>query len=435
MALIDSKGNLVANVSQPFQIFLTRAEYSDWVSTLDNPEMEYGFAVIKGWENPPALVVGDKTFRFQPESSLAEEFKFTINTGADRRFIIPTNAIASTAKAASWKIEWGDGSSETRTATPARDSNGIAHTYDSVGNYTISITPGGPVADGWFLPFGFNSGSLGACIQSNKDKLTQLDSSIPIRGMKLPANTQNFLAELFWGCSKLAVLGIEFTMPDAAKAQANTCFGTFYGCSSLKELPLAFTLPALPNSTNNAFVSMFQDCSSLEGLPPNFTLPTPSKDTRTGWYTDMFNGCVKLKSLNAKFNIPATRKEFLSGLCVRMFKGCADLVTLSPIFRIPAIDKDMKPTGDIFTEMFDGCISLEANIQTLFAAYTPGNTPDVASSYFRMFAECGKVSGYGNQVITLFGARANIGDRFTFRNCTSLTDFLNIPYRWSQYPA
>lgn len=69
MAIVNAKGQIMANLSQTIKVFTTKQDYDLFVNRLPNAEALDAFAVFKCWERPYVLVAEGKTI------VLAEEQK------------------------------------------------------------------------------------------------------------------------------------------------------------------------------------------------------------------------------------------------------------------------------------------------------------------------------------------------------------------------
>lgn len=66
MALINKAGLTVANLSQPFKVFATEADYTAWIATLPNAAADVvKFAVIKRWKTPMVLQVNSEEYAIE----------------------------------------------------------------------------------------------------------------------------------------------------------------------------------------------------------------------------------------------------------------------------------------------------------------------------------------------------------------------------------
>lgn len=143
-------------------------------------------------------------------------------------------------------------------------------------------------------------------------------------------------AYLFHKCTKLAILGPNFSLPATTLTQG--CYSNmFQGCTSLK------TAPALPATTlsSSCYYYMFQDCTSLTSVPA-----LPAQTLVNGCYNYMFNGCILIMLSETK------TEEYVNE------------------FKIG----DATDTSSVFTHMFSGTGGSFAATPSGGATYWTSNT-------------------------------------------------------------
>ena len=149
----------------------------------------------------------------------------------------------------SYDVDWGDGNSETSTATV------LAHTY-TAGTYTINIEPSGV-----YRPYytGLYSGEPADRAQINS---VEIDD-----GINLGTN----LTDAYNGTSNMT----SFTASNATSTVA-TFYQTWKGCSGLTSFPV------IDSSSGTDFTGAWQSCTGLTSFPSlDFSSAT---SFRFSWY-------------------------------------------------------------------------------------------------------------------------------------------------------
>ena len=322
-----------------------------------------------------------------------EIFKFTINSGTDSSFIIPTSgqsAVLNDNNYYNWNIDWGDGTAENYTGQSDNwdgTCTGISHTYPQANtNYQITIRPN-TAQLGWLQCFGFYGlGGTNSSSAANKQKMLTLDSPL----------TKNAIA------NKTYTVGI--------------CMYMFVECSNLNMGP-EFNLPFdLITAAGNCFHGMFTYCSSLT-MNDIFTLPKLLTSPGPYFAQEMFAGCTSL-TMNASFNINHITTLNYDSMFAYMFNGCTSL-DMNDVFHIN-LDSSINEYGnDFFKGTFNGCTSLTKinnHIGTLFLDSIGNN------AFYMAFANCTNLTGK----ITIDFYGDTIGDNSlygAFYECPNITSF------------
>jgi hypothetical protein len=324
-------------------------------------------------------------------------------------FGIPVSGVnggTSTYQSYNWKIDWGDGSTESASGTGSNNKT-ISHTYsDGVGSHIITIKPKGTETQGWFNAFGssfFQS-------TSNLTKIKQLYS--PITSLMRTMNSYAYHS-MFYKCTGLTSLP-ENLLPATTLAEY-CCYYMFYGCTGLTTLPSGL-LPAT-TLANDCYYYMFSSCIGLTSLPENLL---PATTLASYCYQNMFYNCTGLISIPDGL-LPATT---LADYCyTQMFHNCTELTAL-PSGLLPATTLD----SGCYYEMFCNCSKLTTLPNNLLPATTL-----VGYCYAYMFYGCNKLSNIGNINAAWFTARASMKQVGMFYNCTVIATpitYANIPSGW-----
>ena len=157
------------------------------------------------------------------------------------------------------------------------------------------------------------------------------------------------------------------------------CLNMFSGCSSLTEIPETLRIP---DSVTNCS-SMFSSCSSLTEIPSTLTIP------------------------NSITN------------CTAMFFRCSSLTEIPETLRIPDSVTNC-------ASMFSDCSSLTSDISNIWPS-TWNYTGTI--SVRQMFYGCSKIVGTV-PADKLWNSRKTFNADSCFRNCTSLTNYDEIPDTW-----
>jgi hypothetical protein len=308
-----------------------------------------------------------------------EVFAFTVNSGSNRIFYIPTAAYTFDVfdnedkyLPIAWHIDWGDGNTQDYTITSLAQfstqvqRDGIAHTYATANKeYIISISPL-PASQkyGWLRAFGRGSNATditgSAVAASNLAKITYCDSILTPRMIFEPVDhlSNACCVYMFCLCSNLK-MGPSFGFAELTGKSIGQYFaaGMFTGCTSLGKMGASFNLPQNFTSVTADFAeSMFQGCTNLEmndifNLPPNIT------SVGNYFASNMFAGCTGLK-MNTVFNLPGRLADGKLAFALNMFMNSTGL-TLNSVFNFPP---SMTTATDAFAQMmFAYCGNLKLN--------------------------------------------------------------------------
>lgn len=354
-------------------------------SGIDNYLTHLGLPLLETIWNKPENV--------QSNFDNSELFKFTINSGTDSSFIIPTSGQSATLNDNNyynWNIDWGDGTIENYTGQSDGGNGtctGISHTYPQANtNYQITIKPN-TAQLGWLQCFGFyGPGGTNSSSATNKQKMLTLDSLL----------TKNAIA------NKTYTVGI--------------CMYMFIECSNLNMGP-EFNLPFdLMTAAGNCFQGMFIYCSSLT-MNDIFTLPKLLIEPGPYFAQEMFGGCTSL-TMNDNFNINHITTLNHDGMFAYMFTNCTSL-DLNDIFHI-SLDSRIREYGNnFFNNTFNGCTSLTKindEIGTIFLNKIGNN------AFYMAFANCTNLTGN----ISIRTNGDTIGNNClygTFYECPNITEF------------
>ena len=256
-------------------------------------------------------------------------------------------------------VEWGDGSSisfEEGGSYPASD---LSHTYDAVGDYTITLTATASAVDGNYIPsFSF------ANVESLKCNLLK---SMPTPILRNPGNGTN----AFKGCSELVSVcsGLFSKNP-----QYTSFLSTFDSCSSLRQIP-----EGLFDNNPDAvyFIQTFRVCKGLTGPIPQDLF---AKNRKVKSFSCVFQACTGLTG-----SIP--ENLFKNNNVVEdfgfAFWGCSGLTGTIPVKLF-----SYSPDARVFQYVFCSCTGLTGSIPSgLFEKNTK------ATSFDDAFASCDGLTG------------------------------------------
>ena len=163
----------------------------------------------------------------------------------------------------------------------------------------------------------------------------------------------------------------------------------------------------LANSVTNCS-RMFMFCS-ITTISETFTLGNSVTNC-----SSMFNGCYNLTAIPSTLTIPDSVTN-----CSGMFSECSNLTTIPETFTL----------GNSVTNcswMFKECVSLTSDISNIWPS-TWNSTGTINVS--QMFYYCSKVVGTV-PADKLWNSGKTFNSNRCFSNCTSLTNYSEIPNSW-----
>ena len=317
-------------------------------------------------------------------------------------------------------VDFGDGTKQTYTGNNRLTQ--VRHNYSESNIYTIKITGNHFRASRNIIEIIQISNSITNCTSmfSGCSKLTAIPETLIIpdsvtnclymfsncfnlttisEGFTIPNSVTN-CSYMFYNCSNLAVIPSTLIIPDSA----TNCSSMFFYCSSLTAIPSTFTIG---NSVTDCS-QMFSNCSSLTAIPSTFTIPASVTDC-----SQMFYGCSRLTAIPSTFTIPASVTN-----CSRMFQSCSKLTTIPETLTIPNSVTDC-------SYMFQSCSSLMSDISNIWPDEWLKNDINVRS----MFDGCSKATGTV-PADKLWNSGKTFDSSSCFANCTSLTNYDEIPAEW-----
>lgn len=210
-------------------------------------------------------------------------------------------------------INWGDGNSETNTATAATN---YSHTYDATGDFIITLT----VTSGT-ISFVGTSGSSGHSVYGSR-AITNYQNRGRIRKVEIGNNVTSIGAYAFNNCYSLTSL----TIPDGVTSISNYAFQYCFSLTSIT-IPdsvtsiggyvfsncYSLTSLTIHDGVTSISVSAFQYCYSLTSLT------IPDGVTSIGNYA--FQGCYSLTSL--------TIPDGVTSIGTYTFQSCYNLTSLT----------------------------------------------------------------------------------------------------------
>ena len=240
----------------------------------------------------------------------------------------------------------------------------------------------------------FGDGTTQTYIGNNSlTEVTHSYSESNIYTIKITGNHSNFTAS--YNTIEIIQLADSVT----------SCVGMFLNCPSLTTIPSTFTIP---NSVTNCSY-MFTECSSLTTIPSTFTIPNSVTDC-----SHMFLGCSSLTTIQEGFTLGNSVTD-----CSAMFVDCSKITEIPETLIIP---DSVTNCSDMFAE----CSSLISDISNIWPEeFTYTETINVED----MFYNCVKVVGTV-PADKLWNSGKTFNSTSCFGNCTSLTNYNDIPAGW-----
>ena len=268
-------------------------------------------------------------------------------------------------------VDFGDGTKQTYIGN--NSSTQVTHNYSESSIYTIKIIG--------------NHSNFQA--SRNLIEIIQISNSI------------TNCSWMFSYCENLTTIQETLIIPDSV----TDCSNMFAFCWGLTEIPSTFTIPDSVTNCSN----MFADCTSLTTIQEGFTLGNSVTDC-----SQMFYNCWGLTEIPSTFTILNSVTN-----CSEMFYYCESLTTIQEGFIL----------GNSVTNcssMFSNCLNLTSDISNIWPS-TWNYTGTINISM--MFNSCSQIVG------TVPADKLwNSGKTFTstgcFTDCTSLTNYDEIPAEW-----
>ncbi|MCL2135924.1 MAG: leucine-rich repeat protein [Coriobacteriia bacterium] len=364
-------------------------------------------------------------------------------------FILPTSSILirdNALKPYDWHIEWGDKSWQDSKGN-SYPGTGLAHTYTSAGDYSITVTPN-ESTEAWLAAFGFGFDLLGANTAANRAMIKAVTSPLRPEMTRTTAqiNGDQPAPDYEWAhafdlCVNLIEAPATAGWEGITSVGAYFAAGMFYECSSLVSLPEDFNLPQGLRSVESGFASfMFSKCSNLVSLPQAFNLPQSIASADDLFASNMFYECHRLTALPKGFSLPKCQTEAGRSYAEGMFRNCFSLQDIGDSFSFP---KDLSVVGDYFaSDMFAKCNSL----QSLPKSFNlPQSLTEVGANFAsKMFSDCTSLQGLPKN-FNIPQSINTVGENFlfgAFSNCLSLTELpksfslnLDISYADNNFAA
>ena len=156
-------------------------------------------------------------------------------------------------------------------------------------------------------------------------------------------------------------------------------------------------------------VGMFLNCFSLTTIPSTFTIPNSVTNCSC-----MFLGCSSLTTIQEGFTLGNSVTD-----CLAMFVDCSKITEIPETLIIP---DSVTNCSDMFAE----CSSLTSDISNIWPEeFTYTETINVED----MFDGCSKVVGTV-PADKLWNSGKTFNSTGCFGNCTSLTNYNDIPAGW-----
>ena len=256
--------------------------------------------------------------------------------------------------AGSFSINWGDGTVDNINKSDTTNTT-YSHTYDSAGEYTISI--GGEAT-------AYNTSITTAAISFRDNKNTAgISGSLGAIFGTLPSGTQPRFYSTFSSNTNLTgeIPVTLFTGISGAPAEG-MFYRTFYGCSGLTgSIPENLFAGISGAPASYMFANTFWGCSGLTGTIPENLFGNISGAPASYMFNGTFNGCSNLSGeipLGLFGNLTNSPKSYMF---YRTFYNCSGLT--GPSARMP----DGTYLYDFFTgattnhvdDMYSGATGLE----------------------------------------------------------------------------
>jgi hypothetical protein len=310
------------------------------------------------------------------------EFKIKVtisgNSDAARTFYLPTSgglnpsgeSSAAYNKNYSWDVDWGDNANPTfitynqSDSANTTESDGIKHTYNATGTYTITITPTDLSEEAWLGSFGFSGTNMGASATANCNKVTAVLSPITPSMTRTAAQIEGTAlapghewANTFRGCQNIT-MGQDFTF-DADAWNSVTSVGNnfagsmFFNCTGDNfTMNSVFNLPQNITEAGDSFASgMFDRCrgNSLD-MNSVFNLPQGITEVGNGFAISMFSSCHGSGfTMNSVFNLPQGITKLEKGFAHSLFYlAGGQSFQINDVFRFPVLDTNALNTKESF---------------------------------------------------------------------------------------
>ena len=268
-------------------------------------------------------------------------------------------------------VDFGDGTKQTYTGN--NSSTPVTHSYSESNIYTIKIIG--------------NHSHFKA--SQNTIEIIQISNSVTNCSL------------MFLWCSSLTKIPSTLKIPNSV----TNCSGMFSACFNLTTISEGFTIP---NSVTNCS-QMFNSCSNLTTIQEGFTLGNSVTDC-----SQMFSGCSKITAIPETLTIPNSVNS-----CSQMFSDCLSLTAIPSTLTIPDSVTDC-------SSMFEHCSSLTSDISNIWPS-TWNYTGTINLN--TMFYCCSKIVGIV-PADKLWNSGKTFSSKACFYNCTSLTNYDEIPYGW-----
>ena len=294
-------------------------------------------------------------------------------------------------------VDFGDGTKQTYTGN--NSSTGVNHYYSESNIYTIKIIGNHSNfrASQNIIEIIQISNSITNCSHmfSGCSSLTEIPSTFTI------PNSVTDCTYMFSNCSGLTAISKTFTIPNSV----TNCSYMFNYCRSLTTIQEGFTLG---NSVTDCS-AMFYYCTSLTAIPETLIIPNSVTNC-----SSMFADCSRLTEIPSTLTIPNSVTD-----CSWMFSRCSDLTIIPETLIIPDSVTDC-------SHIFYDCSNLTSDISNIWPdVWNYTGTIDLNM----MFESCSKVVGTV-PADKLWNSGKTFNSSGCFRNCTSLTNYSEIPAGW-----
>ena len=283
-------------------------------------------------------------------------------------------------------VYWGE-DDQMSILSPGNASN-LTYTYSTPGTYIVELT-------------GSNISRFQAGVdQASKNLVTR------VLNMNLAGYGGSYTEILgeFYNCTNLTSFA-----PGCILGPRENMTGTFSGCVNL-----AGNIPNLSNLASQSGLGIdyaFKNCSSLTGFAPGFSIDSTVVSLRS-----TFEGCSSLPY------IPAISGSFIYDLR-DTFNGCSSATHFATGFKIPG-------SVSYLNSAFKNTLALQEIPSSIWPTYFLNHDVDISQMFYRDTVQAGIPTGTLPAGVLWEDPVINFNATDAFKNCTSLSNYDDIPSTW-----